>query len=151
MTTNSIPCVFAGDVLTEDASIASLIAKGRQEFLDAKRTREEYIAVAVKDIPESITQCLQENSVTIEFAHANVKTVTMTFDVTGLKQKIQARVYVELNTYGPNKGILEKGSSYFFYEDFISGCNLYTVATSLEHALYMASEVEKAKAARGIA
>lgn len=151
MTTSSIPCVFAGDVITEDTSIANLIAKGKQEALDAKRTKEEYIEVALRDIPESVAKGLEKDSITIEYSHTNVKSVALMFKVTGLKQKIRAQVYVELSNYGPNKGTLEKGSSYFFYEDFVSGCSLYTMATSLEHALYMAFEVEKSKAAREIA
>lgn len=137
-----IPNVFAGDTLVEDTSISNLILQGMKKDAEVFGSKELMLNLTMDIIPLSVKKHLIQSSDKVEISSVG-GTVRADFLLPGLTNYIGVLGHIYFNNKDKSS-IRLNGCSWFYFKINPGIHNkTFTVAESLEHAIYKAYEEEK--------
>lgn len=144
MNATQIPNAFAGDTLVEDTSISNLILRGMEKDAEVFGSTEMMRTLTMDTIPLSVRKYLDQSSVKVETSSVG-GTVRADFLLPGLTNYIGVLGHIYYNS-GDKSSLRLNGCSWFYFKlspGKYSDDKIFTVAESMEHAIYKAYEEEK--------
>jgi len=144
MNATQIPNAFAGDILVEDTSLSNLILRGKQKDTEVFGSTEMMRTLTMDTVPLSVRKHLIQSSVKVETSSVG-GTVRADFLLPGLTNYIGIQGYIYYNS-GDKSSLRLNGCSWFYFKllpGTYSDNKTFTVAESMEHAIYKAYEEEK--------
>lgn len=143
MNATQIPNVFAGDTLVEDTSLPALILRGMEKDAEIFGSIDLLFTLTMDAIPESVKKHLDKSSVKVDISSVG-GTVHAEFLLPGLTNPIGVLGHLYFESMSKSSPYLNACSWFYFKltpgKDFEK---TYTVAQSMEHAIYKAYEEEK--------